>query len=75
MLICIERMTDTKKRKYNELTVQEKVDLIHYNYKEGGHNFRETGDKYNVSVGTACNLVGGREKWIQLLCFKCISHR
>ena len=64
-MICIERMTDTKKRKYNELTVQEKVDLIHY--KEGGHNFRETADKYNVSVGTACNLVGEREKWIQLL--------
>ena len=43
------------KRKLNELTLKDKIDLLNYVLIEK-HNQREANDKFNVSTGTVSNI-------------------
>ena len=43
------------KRKLNELTLKDKIDLLNYVLIEK-HNQREASDKFNVSIGTVSSI-------------------
>ena len=57
-------MSEPKKRKYTELTVQQKIELIRY--VDAKNSIRSAAQTCKVSTGTASNIVAERANWLQL---------
>ncbi len=52
------------KRKYTELTLESKVELIQY--VQAGNSHRDAVKKFAVSKGTVSNILSEKDKWIAL---------